>query len=178
MSKTQSEILGLTLTKVTGLRTSSWSRWSWWRSWQTPFVAMRKCWKAWGLGRRKELGKFSLSLGVSIFWGVSMNLPRFYVYIFVLGWLSICLDVVSFPKVDLGNLDLDLIWPRLSWPPSLVLMNSQTCEKRLTTLETLKFRAVVDTWSLFTSSLYYTNCNWVFKMVAFVGRWLLFGGGC
>ena len=35
---------------------------------------------------------------------------------------------------------------------------------------------VVDRWSLFGGSLYYTICNWAFKMVAFVAWWSLFRG--
>ena len=40
-----------------------------------------------------------------------------------------------------------------------------------------KIEAVVDRWPLFRSRLYYTICNWAFKMVVFVARWPLFGGG-
>jgi hypothetical protein len=36
-----------------------------------------------------------------------------------------------------------------------------------------KIEAVVDRWPLFRGRLYYTICNWAFKMAAFVARWPL-----
>ncbi len=40
-----------------------------------------------------------------------------------------------------------------------------------------KIEAVVDRWSLFRGSLYYTICNWDHKIEAVVARWPLFRGG-
>ncbi len=40
-----------------------------------------------------------------------------------------------------------------------------------------KIEAVVDRWSLFRGSLYYTVCNWDHKIEAVVARWPLFRGG-
>ena len=39
-----------------------------------------------------------------------------------------------------------------------------------------KIEAIVDKWSLFRGSLYYTLCNWDHKIEAVVARWPLFRG--
>ncbi len=40
-----------------------------------------------------------------------------------------------------------------------------------------KIEAVIDRWTLFKGRLYYTICNWAFKLVAFVAKWPLFRSG-